>query len=47
VVKSKTVTVNSNQPGRYYFRVVLIARDGKPYEDKDCPPIIIEVPPIP
>jgi hypothetical protein len=47
VLKSKTVTVNSNQPGKYYFRVVLIARDGKRYEDLYCPPIIIEVPPTP
>jgi hypothetical protein len=47
VVKSKTATVNSNQPGKYYFKVVLTTPQGKKYEDLDCPPIIIEVPPIP
>src|SRR5882724_3404844 len=42
VVKSKMATVNSDQPGKYYFKVVLTTPDGK-YEDLDCPPIIIEV----
>jgi len=47
VLNSQMATVISDQPGNYYFKVVLTTPDGRVYKDEDCPPIIIEIPPPP
>jgi len=44
-IQSATMTVlPSAEPGAYHFTVLLTPPIGPPYEDKDCPPIIIQVP---